>query len=85
MIFASRPRIPVEAATGISAPDRKICGKISSGTPTATTFGSCVRPMKKTPRAPPAMRQDRGEGDDTEQVADVHRDLHDDDHGRRCR
>ena len=54
MILARMPRIPVEAWTGISAPDRNICGKISSGTPIATVFWSCVRPMKKTPRAPPA-------------------------------
>ena len=46
--------MPVEAATGMSAPDRNICGKIEQRHAHRDAFGSCVMPMKKTPSAPPA-------------------------------
>ena len=72
--------MPDEAAIGISAPDRKICGKIRSGTPTATTLGSWVMPMKKTPSAPPARARTGARAKTRSRSPGVHRDLHHDDH-----
>ena len=69
MILARKPRIPLEAPTGISAPDRNICGKISSGTPTATTFGILGEADEEDAERAAGEGQDRRQRDDPEQVA----------------
>ena len=81
MILARMPEdARSSAATGMSAPDRNVCGKISSGTPIATAFGSWVIPMKKTPSAPPARARIGASATTRSRSPEVHRDLHHEDH-----
>ena len=64
----------------MSAPDRNICGKISSGHADRDGLGVLRDPDDEDAERATGEGQDRGERDDPQQVAGVHRDLHDEDH-----